>query len=155
MAVGGMCGGGLNDLLIRLSGRRRFSRSAIGFTGKLLASALIALSVVVEEGRSAMLVLLGCKFFGDWSVPTVWGTVTDISGRATGTVFGATNMAGSLGAFVAGPTMGYVKQEYGWETLFLAISGVYLVASLLWLLIDCTRQLVVDQTEQDQIIRAQ
>ena len=33
-ALGGAVGGALNDVLIRRTGRRRLSRSAVGFTGK-------------------------------------------------------------------------------------------------------------------------
>jgi nitrate/nitrite transporter NarK len=146
-ALGGLCGGLLNDVLIRATGRRRLSRSGVGFTGKLLAAVLISLSVAVSDGRLVMLVLLGCKFFSDWSQPTVWGTITDISGRAAGTIFGIVNSTGTLAAFIAGPVMGGIKQSHGWDVLFFTVAGVYVVAALTWLVIDCTRPLVVEPSE--------
>jgi sugar phosphate permease len=140
-AMGSVVGGMLNDLLIRITGKRRIARSSVAFTGKLLAAGLIALSIHVLDGRLVMLILLACKFFGDWSLPTQWGTVTDISGSAAASIFAVVNTAGSIGAFAAGPAMGYLKQYHGWEGLFLGVAGVYLAAALTWLFIDCTRRL--------------
>jgi sugar phosphate permease len=144
-ALGGAAGGVLNDVLIRATGSRRWGRSAVALTGKFLAAALIAVSVGVADGRGVMLVLLACKFFGDWSLTTQWGTITDIAGPAAGTVFGLVNTSGSVAAFLAGPVMGHLKQEFGWDLLFYGVAGVYLFAALCWLFIDCTRRLVTEE----------
>jgi len=136
-----MTGGVLNDVLIRSLGPR-IARSAVGFTGATLGAVLIAVAVGVEDGRWAMLVLAGARFFADWSQPTVWGTISDVGGKAAGTVFGAVNTAGSVGAFAAGPVLGWIKQSYGWSTVFWTVAGVYLVAGLSWLAVDCTRRIV-------------
>src|SRR5439155_982807 len=102
-ALGGATGGWLNDVLIRATGSRRLARSAVALTGKFLAGVILALSILVGDGRMVMVVLFACKFFCDWGLSTQWGTITDIAGRASGTVFGVVNMAGSCAAFVAGP----------------------------------------------------
>jgi sugar phosphate permease len=143
-AVGGVLGGVLNDSLIRRTGNRRWARSGIAFTGKLVAAALVVVSVRVADGRLAMVVLLAARCFGDWSLPTQWGTITDMSGRASGTVFGLVNTVGAAGGFVAGPVLGYLKQQYGWEGLFLGVAAMCLLSALSWLFIDCTRRLVAD-----------
>ncbi len=143
-AVGGAVGGVLNDALIRTSGSRRLGRAAVAFTGKFLAAVLLVASLLVEDGRWVMVVLLACKFFGDWSLASIWGAVTDIGGPASGTVFGVVNTAGSLAAFAAGPTMGYLKQYHGWEVLFGVVAGVYVLAATCWLLIDSSRRLVAE-----------
>jgi MFS family permease len=143
-AVGGIFGGMLNDYLIKRTGNRRWSRSGIGLTGKLVAAALILCSVQVDDGRLAMVVLLAARCFGDWSLPTQWGTITDMSGRASGTVFGLVNAVGAAGAFAAGPVLGRLKQDYGWEGLFFCVAAMCLFSALTWLWIDCTRKLVAD-----------
>jgi sugar phosphate permease len=143
-ALGGAVGGVLNDTLIRVTGSRRVGRSAVAYTGKLMAGVLIATSIVVADGRWVMVVLGGCKFFGDWGLPTQWGTTTDIGGRASGTVFGVVNTVGAVAAILAGPVMGWIKGYYGWENLFLTVAGVYVLAAACWLFIDCTRRLVVE-----------
>lgn len=140
-ALGGLVGGTLNDTLIHLTGNRRWSRSAVALTGKVVSAGLMAWSVSIGDGRLVMVALFGCKFFTDWSLPTQWATTTDIAGRAAGTVFGVMNTIGSLAGFIAGPLIGYLKQTYGWGNLFYIMAGVYLVSGLTWLVIDCTRPL--------------
>lgn len=140
-AAGGLVGGILNDLLIRLTGHRRWSRSAVGLTGKVLSGGIMAWAITLDDGRLVMAALAASKFFTDWSLPTQWATVTDIAGRAAGTVFGVVNTVGSAAGFVAGPLIGFLKQDYGWETLFYFMSAVYVVSGLCWLAIDCTKTL--------------
>lgn len=144
-AVGGIFGGALNDLAIRYTGNRRWSRSAVGMSGKVISAGLLAASVSIGDGRLVMAVLLLCKFFTDWSQPTQWATVTDIAGRASGRVFGVINTVGSAAGIVAGPLIGYLIQNYGWSQLFYIMAGVYVVSGLCWLFIDCTRPLFREQ----------
>jgi sugar phosphate permease len=143
-AVGGILGGMLNDYLLRRTGNRRWTRSSIAFTGKFLAGCLVLVSLQVSDGRLAMVILLAARFFGDWSLPTQWGTVTDMAGRASATVFGLVNAVGAVGGFVAGPVLGYLKQSHGWDGLFFAAAGMCILSAVTWLLIDCTRRLVPD-----------
>ena len=146
-AFGGLCGGALNDILARRWGRR-FARRVVGLFGKLLGAALIVVSLQATDGRSAMVVVAAAKFFSDFSQPTVWGTVTDIAGGASGRVFGLVNTAGSLGAFLAGPVLGAIKQDYGWSALFWTVGLAYVLSALAWLVIDPTRRIVVDAPQE-------
>jgi len=105
-ALGGLTGGMLQNRLIQKTGQRRWVRSGIGMTGKLLAAVLMFVSLGFDSA-----VVIGClfacvKFFGDWSQPTVWGTATDIGGKNSATVFATVNMSGSVAGFVASPIMG-------------------------------------------------
>ncbi|MBP89543.1 MAG: hypothetical protein CMJ64_23010 [Planctomycetaceae bacterium] len=148
-AIGGMLGGILNDVLIRVTGNRRFARSFIASGGKVIAALLIGASLFAEDGRMVMVVLFFCKFFSDWSQPTWWGTVTDIGGPASGRVFGMVNTVGSIGATVAGPVMGYVLLGYGWSSLFLFVGGVYVLTAIFWAFVNCTRRLVIAEPESE------
>jgi ACS family glucarate transporter-like MFS transporter len=140
-AVGGVVGGILNDTFRRITGGSRWARSGVAFTGKFLAAVLIVASLAIRDGRLVMVLLLACKFFGDWSLPTQWGTITDIAGKGAGTVFGIVNTVGSIGGFVAGPVLGYLKETLGWEGLFVGVGTAYLVAAVCWLFIDCNARL--------------
>jgi predicted MFS family arabinose efflux permease len=140
-AIGGIVGGMLNDVLIRRTGERRWVRTGVGFVGKGLAAILVLVSLGVTDGRLAMVVLLAVKFFGDWSLPTQWGTVTDIGGKSAATIFAFVNSVGAVGGFLAGPLMGLALRHYGWEGLFVGVACVYLFAAACWLFIDCTQQL--------------
>lgn len=141
-ALGGLCGGALNDLATRALGSRRWARSLVGGLGQLLAAGLIVASAGFSDGAMVMWTLLVAKFFIDWSQPTTWGAITDMAGPAGGTVFGVVNATGSLGAFLAGPTMGRVIDQHGWPALFLGVAAIYVLGAICWLAVDCTRALV-------------
>jgi MFS family permease len=143
-AIGGVLGGVLNDVLIRKLGSRRWARSLVAFTGKLMAAILVLVSVQMEDGRWTMAVLLGARVFSDWSLPTQWAAVTDMGGKAAATVFGIVNTVGIAGGFVAGPVFGYVKLHHGWDGLFYTVAGMCAFAAVVWLFIDCTKRLVED-----------
>ncbi|MEO1995944.1 MAG: MFS transporter [Planctomycetaceae bacterium] len=120
-------------------------------TGKLLAAILILVSLQADDGRVIMVILFFCKFFSDWSQPTWWGTVTDIGGPAAGRVFGICNTVGSIGAFVAGPCMGYILQYSGWSALFGFVGGIYVLTAFWWALVNCTRRLVVEDDQDPEV----
>lgn len=144
-AVGGAAGGVLNDFLIRRTGHRRWARTGVALTGKALAAVLLAASVGLADGRAVAVMLMLCKFFGDWSVSSQWGAITDLGGRAAGTVFGIVNMVGALAGVLANPLIGQVKQDYGWGLLFYLLGALFLAAALSWLFIDTDRRLVTHE----------
>lgn len=141
-AFGGFVGGMLNDMLIRRLGNRRWGRSLVAITGKTVGALLIALSVTIPDGQTIMVLLLLSKFFGDWSLPTQWGAITDMAGGSAATIFAIVNTVGGIGGMLAPPLMGYVKDQYGWNALLYFVAAVYLFAACAWLFIDARRPLV-------------
>ena len=146
-ALGGVASGWLQSYFFRRTGNRRWARSGVGMAGKGLAAGLILISLGVESAAVAGL-FLTVKFFCDWEQPAEWGTISDIAGRSSATVFACVNTVGSLGGFVAGPLIGAVLQAYsdgdkptaaGWNAVFVLIAGEYLVAAACWLFIDCRK----------------
>jgi sugar phosphate permease len=144
-ALGGAAGGVLNDYLIRRTGSRRWGRAGVALSGKALAAVLLAASIGLADGRSVAVALVLCKFFGDWSLSTQWGALTDIGGRAAGTVFGIVNTVGAAAGVLANPLIGHVKQEHGWGLLFSLLAALFLAAALAWLFIDSDRRLVTEE----------
>jgi sugar phosphate permease len=144
-AIGGGVGGILNDVLLRRTGNRRWARSGVALTGKMAAAVFLAASVLLPDGRSVALTLLVCKFFGDWGLSTQWGTITDIAGRAAGTVFGVVNMVAALAGVLANPLIGRIKRDHGWDVLLIFLAGMLFVSALAWLLIDSRRRLVREE----------
>jgi nitrate/nitrite transporter NarK len=154
-AVGGIVGGWLNDRLIAQSSSRRWSRSGVGCTGKLVGGIFLALAVQQESGVAAACCLGAAKFFSDWGLPSLWGTCTDLGGRYSATVFSIVNTAGALAAIVMPPLYGELLDRFttrtvsagvavsttNWTPLFLLLAAMYLGCSACWLAVDCTRRI--------------
>ncbi len=137
-ACGGVCGGWLNDFMVRRTGSLRWSRTAVGLTGKGLAAILLATSMIwYDEPETFCSMLFFVKFFSDWSLTTTWGAVTDIGGRTTATVFAFNNSVASLGAIGAPIMFGAIAEHTSWRLVFLTGAATYLLCALSWLAIDC------------------
>jgi MFS family permease len=140
-AVGGALGGWLNDYFSRRN--RRWGRSLVGLVGKAGAAALLMVAVAFSDNPYLFCSLLFfVKLIGDWSLASTWGTVTDIGGPASATVFGINNAVGNVGAVVAPLIYGYVAMHYGWTPVFISVAAIYLLCAASWLLVDCTRPLL-------------
>ncbi len=150
-ALGGIAGGWLNDRAIASTGSRRWSRSGVGFVGKVVGCVLLAMVVPQTDGTMAALFLMGAKFFSDWSQPTTWGACTDLGGRYSATVFSIVNTAGTTGGIVMPILFGAVLDLFttktpggpvtDWNPLFLLLALMYLGSGVCWLLVDCTKSL--------------
>lgn len=152
-ALGGIVGGWLNDRLIRSTGSRRWSRSGVGFVGKVIGCVMLLLVVRQSSDLAAGICLMIAKFFSDWSQPTTWGTCTDLGGRFSATIFSIINTAGTLGGVAMPVAFGKLLDWFtivvgsgdaetkvtDWGPLFLLLAAMYLLSGICWLLVDCTR----------------
>jgi len=157
-ACGGIAGGFINDGLIQLTGNRRWSRAAVGFTGKFVACFFLYAAATAGDPERASWLLFATKFFSDWTQPTVWGASTDMGGRYSGTVFSIINSSGSVAGFVV-PIMGgilldqYVTEKMvdgelvkitQYEPVFILVGVMYLLSAVCWFFINCTNSLDPD-----------
>jgi MFS transporter, ACS family, glucarate transporter len=155
-ALGGIVGGWLNDRIILKTGDRRWARSGVGFVGKVIGCGLLGLVVMQSDGITAGWLLMGAKFFSDWSQPTTWGACTDLGGRFSATVFSMINTAGTIGGVFMPIVFGVILDWFtiesvvdgakiaatNWGPLFILLSAMYLASGACWLLVDCTDRLV-------------
>ena len=145
-ALGGFAGGVLNDWLIRKTGNRRWMRSGVAFAGKGMAAVLIFTALFWFESPWIFCsMLFFVKFFGDWSLTTSWGIITDIGGRATASVFAFNNSVAASGAVLAPIIFGFIAQHYGWFTVFVVAGCVYVLCSLTWLVVNCTIPMIEEE----------
>ena len=149
-ASGGALAGYLNDRIIRKTGNRRWTRSLIGLTGKGTAGVLLAIALLTsyDNPYRFCVFLFFVKFFADMGLASRWGTITDISGPATATVFALNNAMASLIGMIAPPMYGWVSEHYDWYRVFIIAACVYVACALSWLLIDCTRPLFREDDEK-------
>jgi MFS family permease len=145
-AIGGAAGGFLNDLLIRRIGNRKWGRRIVGGGGKGMASVLILVGLMYFDRPYVFCgVLFLVKLFSDSGLATTWGTVTDIGGRTTATVFAFNNAVAGVGSMAAPLVYGFIAEHHGWQPVFVAAAACYAVCGLSWLVIDCTKP-VVDES---------
>jgi sugar phosphate permease len=154
-AVGGVVGGFVNDGLIHLTGSRRWSRTCVGFSGKLVACVMMFVAIQQVSGIAAALCLFIVKFFSDWTQPTVWGTCTDMGGRYSATVFSIINTSGSVGMIATPLLLGVILDMYtttemidgneklitNYSPMFAIVAAMYLISACCWMFINCTRSL--------------
>lgn len=161
-AVGGVAGGFINDGLIHLTGSRRWSRTTVGFVGKVAACLMMFVAIQQVSGVAAAFCLFVVKFFSDWTQPTVWGTCTDMGGRYSATVFSIINTAGSVGGICTPPVLGIIldmntaeqivngelQKITNYTPMFIAVAAMYMVSACCWLFINCTRSLERDERSE-------
>ncbi len=136
-AIGGTLGGWLNDRLIRATGDLRRGRRIVGVGGKGIASVLLLGALLAYDQPVVFCTLLFfVKFFSDSGLATTWGTVTDIGGKATASVFAFNNAVAGIGSIIAPAVFGAMAAEFGWKPVFVTAAGCYLLCGLSWLLID-------------------
>jgi MFS transporter, ACS family, glucarate transporter len=136
-AAAGVIGGLLNDWFIRRTGNRRWSRSGVAMAGKAMASLLLFTALFWYDRPYVFCTFLFfVKLFGDWSLVTTWGVVTDIGGRATATVFAFNNAVAGVALIGAPALFGYMAKEYGWYWVFVTVAATYALCALSWLAIN-------------------
>jgi predicted MFS family arabinose efflux permease len=136
--------------MIRATGNRRWTRSLIGLAGKGTAGVLLVLALVTSYDNPYRFcgMLFFVKFFADMGLASRWGTITDISGPATASVFALNNALASLVGMIAPWMYGRVSRDYGWYTVFIIAACVYMAGALSWLFIDCTIPLFGEDSEK-------
>jgi sugar phosphate permease len=150
-ALGGVAGGALNDILIKLTGNRRWTRSGIGLAGKGIASCLMFASLLLYDSPYLFCGLLFfVKLFSDTALTTTWGSCTDIGGRASASVFAFNNSVAGIGSFFAPLLYGLIADnpDWGWRWVFVAAAVIYAFCAASWLLFDCTIPVVGRREEK-------
>lgn len=144
-AIAGVLGGMLNDLCLRWTGNRRWSRSGVALVGKGLAAIILGVALLWYQSPYVFCGLLFfVKLFGDWSLTSMTGVVTDIGGQATASVYAFNNSLAAVASIVAPIAIGSLVFHGGWPTVFIAVAVIYGLCALSWLVIDCTRPLSRD-----------
>lgn len=148
-ALGGLTAGVMNDRLIRMLGSRRWGRSLVAVLGNLAACALVLGALAVyDQPYIFCWILFAAKFFADWTQPSTWGTITDISGGATASVFGTVNSLGGSGGLFSPIAFAAIAEHFGWHTVFIVVAGAYVVTAVAWCCTDATIPLFAKSTAE-------
>lgn len=149
-AVAGVTGGMLNDFLIARTGNRRWSRSSVAIVGKGLAAVLMFVALMFFDRPYVFCsILFFVKLFGDWSLTTNLGVITDIGGKATASVYAFSNSVAGIALVAAPMVFGPVSEHYGWRPVFVIVGVTYALCALSWLVIDCTIPIVREKPSEN------
>lgn len=150
-AVGCVVGGRLADWRLRQTGdfRRAYKDLSCFAFGAAAVSLLVALRC---DDLVLSAIFTGLAFFFmQTALPSWWATVTKISGKHVGALFGLMNALGAAAAITAQSFFGYMAdamKELGytgrdqWDPGFYVYVGILVVGSILWFFVDPRRPLV-------------
>ncbi|WP_165235805.1 MFS transporter [Aquisphaera insulae] len=147
-AAGCLLGGVLTDWMVKVTGSRRWGRTAQSVAGAGLTAACLFASLRTDSVLLAsVLVAIAC-FGVQVQVPAWWASATEVGGRHVGALFGLMNMVGNVGGIVSPIFLGRfvdVMKARGysgrdqWDPGLFVYVGVAILGLALWSLIDPTR----------------
>jgi ACS family glucarate transporter-like MFS transporter len=147
IAVGVAAGGFFSDKLVRRFGPR--ARRWPGLVGFPAASAATLGAALTPSPMTAALLLAAAAGLGAAGVAPAWAVCLDLGGEHAGVVSGAMNMFGNLGGTLCPIVVGVcVKRLGSWPIALGSVAFLYLVAAVLWLLVD----LVDDEGRPSSVI---
>lgn len=139
--LGDLCGGWISDLLARRSGLKA-ARRGVAITGFVLAAiSILFASLTADPIRSVIyscFAMLGLEL----TVGVSWAVTIDIGGESAGSVSALMNTFGNTGGAMASVLTGYLVKFSGWNLPFLVVSGLSLLAALLFIRIDAGKPLI-------------
>ncbi|HEX8676560.1 MAG TPA: MFS transporter [Segetibacter sp.] len=138
--LGFLIGGFVGDFLVRLKGLR-FGRRFVGMFGLGMCGILIFLSAILPQNNFVAFCLIAANGFFSFGVMVSYAVCTDIGRNNAGTVTGAMNFFGQMGAFFLAIIFGkMVDVTHNFDYPLFVVAAVMLTGCLLWLAIDPLKQ---------------
>jgi nitrate/nitrite transporter NarK len=139
-----LMGGLATDFFIKQTGDRKWGRRLFGAVGHGACALCYFLALVFRSPWLFVLFLALAAFCNDLTMGSAWASCIDIGGKYAGIVSGCMNTVGNLGGALAGISAGFVVEHLGsrtgWKVNLLSYALAYVVAVVLWLFFDATRQ---------------
>ena len=143
--IGFLLGGFFGDVLVKRQGLR-FGRRFVGMAGLGACALLIFLAAVLPQNNVVAFCLIAANGFFSFGVMVSYAVCTDIGRNNAGTVTGAMNFFGQMGAFFLAIIFGkIVDVTHNFDYPLFVVALVMLTGSLLWLAIDPLKQLGLQQ----------
>ncbi|MEX0718012.1 MAG: MFS transporter [Planctomycetaceae bacterium] len=151
---GGILGGWIQDRILVRTGNVWLSRGGVAICGTLASAACFAGAYFIHvesPWQVVSLISLG-SFFAAMTGPSGYAITMDMGGRHIGTLFGAMNMAGNIGAtlfallvpWFVDWTETFADTAESWRLVLFLMAGIYVAAAVCWIPMNA-RGTVVDQ----------
>lgn len=146
--IGLLAGGFIADWLVKTKGLR-FGRRVVGMTGMGMCGLLILITAVAAQNNLAAFCLIAANGFYGLSVMSSFGVCSDIGRNNSGTVAGAMNFSGQMGAFFLAIIFGKIADlTHNLNYPLFAVTAILLIGCILWLVIDPLQQLMIPLKEE-------
>lgn len=143
--IGFLVGGFTGDFLVRQKGLR-FGRRFVGISGLGTCAIFIFLSAVLHQNNWVAFCLIAANAFFSFGVMVSYAVCTDIGRNNAGTVTGAMNFFGQMGAFFLAIIFGkIVDMTHNFDYPLFVVAFVMLTGALLWLVIDPMKQVSLSE----------
>ena len=142
--AGDLLGGWTSDRWAKRSGNLKTARRGVAIAGFLLASCSILLATFTASPLASVWYSCVAVFGLEVTVGVSWAIPIDIGGDFAGSIAAVMNMCGNLGSAISPTLLAYLMSLYGWNVPFMTSSVLCIVAALLFLRIDATRQFSAD-----------
>jgi len=139
--IGFIVGGFAGDLSVKKLGLK-LGRRIIGMTGLGICGLLVFLAAFLTDKNLAAYCLIAANGFFSYGVMVSYAVCVDIGRNNAGTVTGAMNFFGQMGAFFLAIVFGkIVDSTHNFNYPVFLVATVLFAGCLLWLAIDPTKQL--------------
>lgn len=135
--IGSLAAGVVIDRILERTGRRWWSRSAVGAASMFCCSLLIFAAYLAQSTTTAIALITLGACAAACGGPCAYVATIDLGGRHVPTVFGLMNMSGNLAAAATPVCVGwFFSWTDDWNLILALFGGAYLLAALLWLATD-------------------
>ncbi|MEO6330024.1 MAG: MFS transporter [Ginsengibacter sp.] len=139
--IGLLAGGFFGDWIAKKKGLR-FGRRFVGMTGLGMCGIMIFFSALTSQNYTSAYCLIAANGFFSFAVMVSYAVCSDIGRNNTGTVTGAMNFFGQMGAFFLALMFGKIADvTHNFNYPLFVVAFVMLTGCALWLAIDPTKQL--------------
>ena len=135
--LGVVCGGYASDWLLAHTGSKRIARQGMASVCMATCAALILLSFFVVDVNAAIALISLGAFVACFGGVAGYTVAIDYGGEQVGTVFGAMNMAGGIGAMLFPVTVGWLVSATGtWNAALFTFAALMAIDAVLWALLN-------------------
>ncbi|MFN0170576.1 MAG: MFS transporter [Bryobacteraceae bacterium] len=140
--LGDLAGGWISDIWAKKSGNLKMARRGVAITGFLTAAVAILPATFTADPVACVWYTCVALFGLELTIGVSWAIPLDIGGDFAGSVSAVMNTCGNIGGAISPTLLAYLVQSYGWEVPFVVAAAMCLIAAILYLKIDSTRNIV-------------